>query len=108
MSEKFFVDWTCVSATDVISAGVTLLLLARMHRLATEQRLGQLGTLTIGQILLLAFAETNPFFLVTIPLQTLLMRHEWKRWQLERLQARLDLSERVAREAALLLERAKA
>ncbi len=104
-----FVDWTCVSATDVISAGVTLLLLARMHKLATEQqRLGRLGTLTIGQILLLAFAETNPFFLVAIPLQTLLMRHEWKRWKLERLQARLDLSERVAKEAALLLERAKA
>ncbi len=109
VSEKFFVDWTCVSATDVISAGVTLLLLARIHRLATEQqRLGRLGTLTIGQILFLAFAETNPFFLVTIPLQTLLMRHEWKKWQLERLQERLDLSERVATEAALLLQRAKA
>ena len=109
VSEKFFVDWTCVSATDLISAGVTLLLLARMHKLATgEQRIVRLGTLSVGQVLLLAFAETNPFFLVTIPLQTLLLRHEWKKWQLERLQERLDLSERVAKGAARLLEQAKA
>ena len=109
VSEKFFVDWACASATDIMSTSVTLLLLARMHKLATEEkRLSRLGTLTIGQTLLLAFAETNPFFLATIPLQTLLMRHEWKKRHLKRLQSRLDLSERMAREAALLLERAKA
>lgn len=109
VSEKFFVDWTCVSATDVLSAGVTLLLLTRMHKLATEQqRLRRLGTLTLGQVLLLSFAEANPFFLATIPLQVLLMRHEWRKSQLKRLQGRLDISERVAQEAVLLLARAKA
>lgn len=106
--EKFFIDWTCVNATDVISAGITLLLLARMHRLAKEeQRIVRLGTLSISQVLFLALAETNPFFLVTIPLQTLLLRHEWKKSQLKRLQKRLELSDQVAKEAALVLERAR-
>lgn len=109
VSEKFFVDWTCVSATDVLSAGLTLLLLARMHKLATEQeRIRRLGALTIGQVLLLSLAESNPFFLATVPLQVLLMRHEWRKWQLKRLAQRLEASERIATTAALLLERAKA
>ncbi len=109
VSEKFFVDWTCVSATDVLSAGLTFLLLARMHKIATEQqRLRRLGSLTIGQILLITFAEANPFFIVTVPLQTFLMRHEWKKWQLKRLQERLSLSEGIANDSAVLIERAKA
>ena len=109
VSEKFFVDWGCVSATDVVSGGLTLLLLARMHKIATEQqRLRRLASLTIGQILLITFAEANPFFIVTVPLEALLMRHEWKKWQLKRLQERLSLSERIASESALLIERSKA
>lgn len=108
VSEKFFVDWTCVSATDVLSGGLTFLLLARMYKIATEQqRLRRLGSLSIGQILLITFSEANPFFLATIPLQALLMRHEWKKWQLKRLQERLSLSERIASESALLIERSK-
>lgn len=106
--ERFWIDWTCVSATDVLSAGLAVLLLARMHRLAGEQqRLQRLGFLTISQVLLLCLAETNPFFLATIPVQTLLARHEWMKWQLRRLQERLNVSECIAQEAALLFERAK-
>ncbi len=109
VSEKFFVDWGCVSATDVVSGGLVLLLLARMHKIATEQqRLRRLASLTIGQILLITFAEANPFFIATVPLQALLMRHEWQKWQLKRLQERLSLSERIASESALLIERSKA
>lgn len=108
VSEKFFVDWACVSATDVLSAGATLLLLARMHKLASEQqRLRRLGVLTIGQVLLLSFAEANPFFIATIPLQVLLMRHEWKKSQLKRLQGRLNLSERITQDAASILAEAQ-
>lgn len=108
VSERVFVDWTCVSATDVLAGGVTLLLLARMHKLATEQqRLRRLGTLTVGQVLLLSFFEANPFFLATLPVQAVLMRHEWRKAQLKRLQERLELSDRLAKEAAALLERVK-
>ena len=106
VSERCWVDWTCVSATDVLSAGLTLLLLARIHRLASEQqRVLRVGVLTIGQVLLLSLAETNPFFIATIPVQTLLARHEWRKWELKRLQERLDCSERIVTEAAALLER---
>jgi hypothetical protein len=48
-------------------------------KLASERRLRRLGMLTLGQVLLLALAETNPFFFATIPLQVLLARHEWKK-----------------------------
>ena len=90
-----------------LSAGLTLLLLARIHRLASEQqRVLRVGVLTIGQVLLLSLAETNPFFLATIPVQTLLVRHEWRKWELKRLQERLDRSDRIVTQAAVLLERA--
>ena len=108
VSARFAVDWTCVSATDVIAAGLSLLVLARIHKLAPKNRMMRLGTLTVGQVFLLALAETNPFFLATIPLQVLLAKHEWKKCQLERLQKRLDTSERVKREAEILLSQAKA
>lgn len=104
VSEKFFIDWACVSATDIISGSLALLLLARMHKIASEgKKIRRLSTLTIGQILLIALAEANPFFLSTIPIQTLLMRHEWQKWQLKRLEDRLLLSKQVAKEADKLL-----
>jgi hypothetical protein len=108
VSERFFIDWTCVSATDVVSGGVSLLILARIYKLATERgRIRRLAGLTVGQILLVSLAEANPFFLATIPLQALLMRHEWRKWQLRRLEERLLLSEHVANQAASLLKQVK-
>ena len=108
VSEKFFIDWGCVSATDVLSGGLTLLLLARMHKIATEKgRILRLGTMTMAQVFFVCVAEANPFFLVTIPIQALLMRHEWKKWQLKRLDERLHLSERIADQASRLVEMAK-
>lgn len=108
VSEKFFIDWTCVSATDVVSGGVSLLILARIYKLATEKaRIRRLAGMTVGQVLLVSLAEANPFFLATIPLQALLMRHEWRKWQLRRLEERLLLSEDVANQAASLLKRVK-
>jgi len=56
VSEKFFVDWTCVSATDIVAAGISLLILARMHKISSEEkRFKRLCGLTIGQIALLEF-----------------------------------------------------
>lgn len=108
VSERFFVDWTCVSATDIVNGGLTVLILARIHKLATEkQRIRRLAGLTVGQILLLSLAEANPFFLVTVPLQALLMRHEWRKWQLQRLEERRLLSADVASQAASLLKHVK-
>lgn len=68
----------------------------------------RLASLTVGQALLISLVEANPFFLATIPIQALLMRHEWRKQQLARLAERLELSERIAQEAQLLLQRAKA
>ncbi|MBI5188938.1 MAG: hypothetical protein HZA07_07760 [Nitrospirae bacterium] len=105
VSEKFLVDWACVSATDIVSGGLALLLLARMHKVGSEgKKIRRLATFTIGQILLIALAEANPFFLATIPFQTLLMRHEWQKWQLKRLEDRLLLSKQVVNEADQLIE----
>ena len=108
VSEKFFIDWGCVSATDVVGGALTLLILARIHKLATEKkRIYRLSTLTIGQVLLISLIEANPFFLAPIPIQALLMRHEWRKWQLGRLEKRMLLSNRVATEAAQLLDRVR-
>jgi hypothetical protein len=58
--------------------------------------------LTLGQVLLLALAETNPFFFATIPLQVLVARHERKEWRLARLQRRLETSQDVLNDATAL------
>lgn len=108
VSEKFFIDWSCISATDIVSGGLSLLILARMHKHATEgKRIRRLATLTIGQILAVSLFEANPFFLVTIPIQVILMRHEWQKWQLKRLENRLLLSRQVVQGSDQLLERIK-
>ena len=108
ISEKFFIDWACVSATDIISGGLSLLILARMYSLATEEkRIKRLASLTVGQILLITIAEANPFFTATIPLQALLMKHEWKKWQLKRIERRLLLSRKIVQDADHLLEQIK-
>lgn len=108
VSEKFFIDWGCVNAADIVSGGLALLILARVHKLATEEkRIKRLASLTIGQILLIAVAEANPFFIATISIQALLMRHEWQKWQLKRLEKRLQLSRQISEGANELLERIK-
>jgi hypothetical protein len=71
-------------------------------KLASERRLRRLGMLTLGQVLLLALAETNPFFFATIPLQILLARHEWKKWHLAHLQKRLETSQDAFNDATAL------
>jgi len=109
LSERAWVDWTCVSATDLIGAGLTLLILARMHKQESEnKRMKRLFGLTIGQLGLLIFAETNPFFVATIPLQLLLMRHEWRKAHLKRIQERLEESEQIklkAKETLKIIKR---
>lgn len=96
VSERFFVDWMCVSTTDILSSGLSLLILARMYKIGSEEkRIKRLCGLTIGQIALLSLAETNPFFLATIPLQVLLMNHEWKKSQLKRIKTKLRKSEDI-------------
>ena len=105
LSEKAWVDWTCVSATDLIGAGLSLLILARMHKQVSEnKRIKKLLGLTVGQIGLLIFAETNPFFVATIPLQLLLMRHEWRKAHLKRIHKRLEESEQIKLKAKETLE----
>lgn len=109
LSEKFLINWTCFSATDVVTGGLSLLILARMHHIATEeQRIFRLGTLTIGQIALLALVEANPFFLATIPLQVLLARHEWRKMQLRRIGEQLEEANIRVEEAKWILESSKA
>jgi len=108
LSERTWVNWTCVSATDLIGAGLTLLILARMHKQESEKkRIKKLFGLTVGQVGLLIFAETNPFFVAFIPLQLLLMRQEWRKSQLKRLQKRLEESELIKSKAKETLEMIK-
>ena len=108
VSEQFFVDWACVSATDIVAAGLSLLILARMHKISSEEkRLKRLFGLTIGQIALIILAETNPFYLATIPLQVLLMNHEWKKSQLKSIKAKLKKSERIKIDARNILTEIK-
>lgn len=106
LSEKFLIDWTCVSATDIVTGGLSLLILARMHHIATEEkRISMLATLTIGQIILIALIEANPFFLATIPIQVLLARHEWRKMQLRKISERLVESKIRVAEARKILEK---
>ena len=106
--ETFFIDWGCASATDIISGGLSLLILARMHKISTEgKRIKRLASLSIGQVLFVTLAEVNPFFMATIPLQMLLMRHEWKKSQLKRLESRLLISRQRVEETEQLLLRVR-
>ena len=108
LSERTWVDWVCVSATDLVGAGLTLLILARMHKQVSEnKRIKKLLGLTVGHVGLLIFAETNPFFVAFIPLQLLLMRHEWRKAHLKRIQERLEESEQIKLKAKETLEMIK-